>query len=428
MQSEQDFGNSKINKCVSELIAYNPISGLSLTDSVNKNLNLKIEAYAETVSIDIRNFPDTQNLERDKKNFYIFAKRISSIISKNVPKNIIFSISPEENINENFCYFLCESLIKELENISYSNFCIVLNINIDPVTEDKIFIKKLLQLPNVVQIPFFVSSTLIWYKKLGRHTKWDPTNESYLFLPGKLYKLHRLPALYEFLKSDIAGHLKYSCAANPVWFNTDDINHYYQEIANVMNVVFNGGWNDNNIKELINNINNCLDGIPGQKRYIGVYSVPEELYNNTFLEIVSETYFQNRYHITEKSLRSIVLGYPFIQICKIHNITLSELGFRIFEDLLDNNSSIHKCDAHGQILDVIQNCKKLKKIDPKIIKDTINYNTKMVNQIYTDSVYKIQKYIPKFEDWHDQWFLRFLNYPKDAAANFASMNKLTLFT
>jgi hypothetical protein len=72
-----------------------------------------------------------------------------------------------------------------------------------------------------------------------------------------------------------------------------------------------------------------------------------DLYHSTWLELVPETMYKDGYFITEKTVKPIVTGTPFLIVSSCGYLDyLRSMGFRTFEKLIDE-----KYDKHHRIQD-----------------------------------------------------------------------------
>lgn len=415
-----------MNDLVSELYHFIP------ADTLGKSLDgecfgVYCTFHGEVLVYDITNFYSTKSINYDIVNITKFCQGLYKILDKYKPKFILSRIHVLETETDIFMFELVKNISDVYTKLKPNliDFAIIINCNIEKYDYEKFesnspYLDKLVNLPNVYQTPYLLHSTYVWYKKLGRFTKWKETNHKFLFLTGKLDKPHRLPALYKFLQSNLKKRLVYSCSKK-------DLGNC-KVLADVMSWTLEKIYNSKDVEDFISNNYRILDGVPENSSWLGVYNLPEEFYNNILIEVVSETDANKRLHITEKTFRPIVLGYPFIHIGRNHYITLREFGFRTFENFSVPNTKINYSPLdhiENAINDTTELFKTITNNNNKtVIRQILDHNQRRAKEIHLEFVGKIKAHIPNFEEFQDQYFLHGVYYPKELVQNYPSLTNL----
>lgn len=332
--------------------------------------------------------------------------RTNSIVNEldHLPnKDIIVLLNVEEesgmDAEENMIYW-CDFLTSHLNSRPSMNYVILTN---ETFTHAHKYSK-------VLSVNWFLLQTVSMYSQT-EIIPWEPTNTDILFLPGKPWKPSRLPALYYFLRSSIRHNLKYSS------LTYEDMYSWHgeagaQRLIECWHLVYNDpSAHINVIKEIMNGIAKSYD-MPWRDREHGPGDfnfLHPKMYSNIGAEIIAETAHNNDRFITEKTYKSIVLGYPFVFI---HNNFLRKIlkqGFKIYQPVLEEPSEGHngQRDWINEFETCVKNTEKVvNNTQEEILKDTIKWNQEHAMILYQETINNIAKIIPNFYNYAGEIFCK----------------------
>ena len=290
------------------------------------------------------------------------------------------------------------------------NFTILTNCAF--TTHEKEVDEVIHNLPDVMPVQWFLCTYSLIYPKPKQRVK----NSKVLFMPGKLYRReHRITALVEILTNNTyKNNCLYGYSADQTFGNNefDNSDQYYDRVYENLELFSPGKISTPlMLKQLLEENEHDLDGAQGifkEIEAIGVLPVPEDVYDNVSVEYVSETSFPGGYkHVTEKTWRPMLLGYPFLHTNSLQTIHLQELGFKTFEQIADSHwhrrgwrnfdyiahhsNDIHAYNVHSSVTDVFNLAKTIaedKHNHNYLIDEIIDHNLNHCASIVSE--YKLQ--------------------------------------
>ena len=274
---------------------------------------------------------------------------------------------------------------------------------------------------NILVVPWCLLSTIAWYKNTNLFYTWKPENEKILFLPGKLDKPNRLPILYHLLDSKYKDNLLYTCNHN--YFFQANFMDYLSKMVEQLNLYTNKTWDLNSLIKYLGSIQKDID--IGSDLRNRLHVTPTEFYKEVKLEIVPETWIDTVEHLSEKSFKPIVLGYPFLHINRKFKNSLEVFNLKTFDDFLPEfKETYDKMEYINQFLidlpvlisSISQNANKIQEI--------IDHNKKQSNLLYDHFTQEISKYIPDFLTHHDLIFTQFLAYSVKSSKSYESLQSV----
>jgi hypothetical protein len=168
------------------------------------------------------------------------------------------------------------------------------------------------------------------------------------------------------------------------WLIEYDLVNQCQTTCNVVDPELNIKFTDHNFKNTAWKPTHCLENyfLPTQ---VGSYASADFVindYNNTDFEVVLETLFDDsRLHLTEKILRPIACGQPFL-LAGTHGSLqyLRNYGFKTFSEVIDESYDLI-VDPEQRLLAIIKLMEHIKswnsnqrKFNMQKIKEIANYN------------------------------------------------------
>ena len=321
-------------------------------------------------------------------------------------KNIIVLLNVDESALHNGMRDWCVSLTKHFNNSTFSgNYIILTNQTFLYANEYE----------NVLSIHWFLHQSISLYTRDNiENLPWSPTSSKVLFLPGKLWKEWRFPALYYFLHSSINNDLKYSCITfeqMQKWYPNAD-----RELMDSWKNVYHSPPDTiNDMKHMVNHISRVMDrpwlDLVGKRDFD---ILPPELYNDVAVEIVPETQATSADHLTEKTFRPIVLGYPFVHTHTLFVDTLETLGFKLYHSVspISQPSYVNEFSKRDWITEFetcINNTQKvlnnIKDSDLEDIQERIKHNQQQAMKIHQQVITSITNIIPGFNNYADDIFV-----------------------
>jgi hypothetical protein len=141
-------------------------------------------------------------------------------------------------------------------------------------------------------------------------------------------------------------------------------------------------------KEKILSLNDfTLDTENFENKQIEINPLLDQYYENSFMSIVTETYFYNwnTLFLSEKTFKPIAYKQPFILVSIPYSLQfLKELGYKTFHPFIDESYDLEIDDAKRMemiVLEIERICnlsdKELKELSLKV-KDICNYNYKLL--------------------------------------------------
>lgn len=331
-------------------------------------------------------------------------KIIDIALAENLQVIVLLNI--EENADSDGMRLWCDCLTKHINSTKFvSNYLILTNSTFQHAE----------QYDNVLSIWWFLHQAISTYTKDNiENLTWKPSNSKVLFLPGKLWKPSRFPALYYFLHSSISDSLKYACMTYEQmehWSEHSEVK-LFEAWATVYD---NQPHSFDAMRSMVNNIAKVIDRPWANEDFD---MLPPELYNDVAVEIVAETSASSLAHVTEKTFKPIVLGYPFVYIHPQFVNKLTTLGFKLYQpdattewlphagvnkDIYPYNrntlSEFKTCvDNTQKVLNNIEN------LDLEYIQGRITYNQEHAMKIHQQTINNITDVIPGFNSYADDFF------------------------
>lgn len=263
---------------------------------------------------------------------------------------------------------------------------------------------------NVIKIPYNLLSTVAWYSNTKHFYNWKPENKKILFLPGKLDKPNRLPVLYHLLESHFKDQLIYSCNINYQINKKEEGLILIEKLVEVLNLYTNRKWDLDSTRLYIELIKKDIDLDKDSKHF---FVTPTELYKEIKLEIVAETWIYHIEHLSEKSFKPIVLGYPFIHVNRKFKDSLNFFKFKTYDDFLPEYRKTNDANEYINqfLIDLPIFVDEINKNVDKI-QDIINYNKTQSIALYNHFTSVISAFIPGFENYHSFFYTQYLEYNK----------------
>ena len=326
-------------------------------------------------------------------------------------KDVIILLNIEEessDLSEINMLYWCDYLTSHLNSRPLINYVILTNDTFEHAD----------MYSNVLSINWFLLQTVSMYSQTD-NVPWEPTNTDVLFLPGKPWKPSRFPALYYFLRSNIRNNLKYSC------LTFEEMMEWHgeagaQRLVESWHLVYNDPSKSQNvIRGIMNRIAKVYD-MPWDNEYGNrdFSFLNPKMYSNIGVEIIAETSHNNNRFITEKTYKSIVLGYPFVFI---HNNFLRRMlkqGFKIYQPILEEPSDAHNGTRDWQ--DEFETCvKNTEKVlnntqeEISLLKDNIKWNQQHAMIVHQETINNIAKIIPNFYNYAEEIFCKTVKLQKE---------------
>lgn len=197
----------------------------------------------------------------------------------------------------------------------------------------------------------------------------------YLFMSTKDYMSRRY-LLQHLLNNDFKdqGIIAYKCLDK--MFNNENYKQHRDEILNVCNTI------ESQIPIA------GFDDIP-----VNYQNVPESIINDTYLSIITETYFEGPIYFSEKIYYAMMYNHFFIYLGPVHSLKyLKLLGFKTFSHIIDESyddieDSTERLFAVTRSMDDFLRIPldKLHQLYAENI-DIINHNRKLVREIDINSL------------------------------------------
>ena len=270
---------------------------------------------------------------------------------------------------------------------------------------------------NVLRVNWFLLQTVSMYSQTD-NVPWEPTNTDVLFLPGKPWKPSRLPALTYFLRSSLSNNLKYSSLTFEQMMEWGETNA--QRLLDSWQVVYNDPAVDLNIiRDIMDRIAKVYD-MPWDERdgHRDFRFLNPKMYSNIGVEIIAETAHNNSRFITEKTYKSIVLGYPFVFIHNNFLRTILTQGFKIYQPILKEtpDSKNGQRDWPNEFETCIKNTEKVlnsTQEEISLLKVNIKWNQQHAMIVYYNTLNNITKIIPNFFDYAGEIFCKTVRLQKE---------------
>lgn len=245
---------------------------------------------------------------------------------------------------------------------------------------------------------------------------WKPT-EKILLLLGRPYKYNRLPVIYEFWKQNLLDDLMYSFSPIP-FINQEQIESetWQQAGIDILKNNTNDDFSNFDFAQWAHSIARSLDRDLdlNQKQNINNFNgtdVDVELYEQTCIEVIPETHYDQPWFATEKTYRALALGFPFVHVGYHFSECLHSLGFRTFESYTnqdfayDNNDSAHHVDLIPKTARGSKDFLQVAQHKHQQIQQDIQHNRSLVTKIAQQDVYKIQSLYPHHRFVAELFFL-----------------------
>jgi len=311
-------------------------------------------------------------------------------------KDVIILLNVDEDAQPNDQIYWCNSLTKHLNKTSL-NYVILTNSTFKYADD----------YDRVISLLWFLHSTISVYPKdIIDHSPWKSTNTNVLFVPGKPWKEMRLPALYYFLRSNLQHDLKYSCISFEEMMLVDPNCRYDLQLLESWNVVYGNqtkSYNINEVREVLNGLAKELDG--QWNWFWNDRLLHPTMYSDVGVEIVAETDHRSNQHITEKTYKPIVLGYPFVYIHSTFIPPIISQGFKVYQQtacVYRNNK-----DWKNEFETCVENIEKvLNNMNGEYMESTIKHNQQHAMDLHQEAINNIAKIIPGFEEYAREIFSR----------------------
>ena len=245
---------------------------------------------------------------------------------------------------------------------------------------------------NIIFINFFALKTYykIFFQGQLFNKKWNYNSNLGLFIPGKLYKKHRIGVLYYLYKENLLDKCLYSAYLD---IDSEILKNIILDIDSNCNIDFNDFFTKCNKK--LDIISNNIDEKNNFLHYWG-FPYDVSIYEDTLISLISETNnVDNIVFLTEKTFRPIVNKHPFLMIGPYNsNKKLNDLGFKTFEkymyytnyDINSNNSKIIEVCKNFEYF--LNNSYKYR----NEINDDIEYNFQMFKSFCENEIKKINNF------------------------------------
>lgn len=239
---------------------------------------------------------------------------------------------------------------------------------------------------------------------------WNCACARVFWLVGKSTKYDRLSLLYYLSQHQTAfSHLTYSFDPQ---YCTQGQDPYEQGQCTLDAIWYPNSPGSVDYRAWATQYTNQMGDVQlSEDQYHGfIYDL--EIYQSHCCEIVTETFFDQPWFLTEKIHRSIALGYPFLTLGDHFSSHLQSLGYLTFNDLLDQQPLIQGQPGYLQM-----SCKKLATLIRKFcvscanpefeqqVQARIAHNKKIFETQVTESIAQISMHIPAFADIieHKSW-------------------------
>jgi hypothetical protein len=221
---------------------------------------------------------------------------------------------------------------------------------------------------------------------------WNSNSNKALFLTGKPNKVHRAGLLSKFYENNLMNTLEWSLFVN---------DYMTQEIKQTILSHYTQDKFENFIKTCTRNPDNINLMMQTTSCHYGGFPYDVNLYSNTCLSIISETWWHNDFNpwITEKTWKAIANKHPFIVAGDFgHLDKMESLGFKTFKNFMlhpEYNSDTSRTESDRLNL-IVENHKHFLNHVKENVSD-INYCIEFNFQQFKK--YSISNYLP-----YDGWF------------------------
>lgn len=230
---------------------------------------------------------------------------------------------------------------------------------------------------------------------------WNPKHNRSLWLMGKPTKYDRLALLYHLIESGVSPkYLTYSFNPEYCPFDLDP----YSEGQRTLDTI----WHDTNPGKV-----NYREWAARHASEIGDIELSREQYHGALYdlniykshccEIVTETFFDQPHHLTEKVHRSIALGFPFLMLGDHMEDYMRTLGYQMYSDLvllprLDPSDPRYlQLSCEKMAKQIIQFCESCKDAQfQHRVRDIINHNKSILENQIAKTVDQGSRCIPHF--------------------------------
>ena len=247
---------------------------------------------------------------------------------------------------------------------------------------------------DIVYLDFFL---LLVYHRLivGRESalaeNWTTRNKKFLFLTGKCDKIHRIGLLYKFFLRGMLYKAVWS-----LFFHHDSFERAKRFLPELDNEQYKKFFidhccNPDDAEIVLNSF--------GSVHYSGIpYS--KSLYNDCNFQVISETGFEDKGWITEKTWLSIINRRPFIIAGDVGTLKkLKHMGFRTFEQYLKipNYDELH--DTEQRLTAIVDNTQHWLEHIQKyqlLISHDIEHNFNRLTELAIVNLENTQKIVDKY--------------------------------
>ncbi len=254
--------------------------------------------------------------------------------------------------------------------------------------------------PPAEKYKFNIISITLWDNiviSVNETTTFNPTDKSLFLCLNGAFRGHRLLFLSLLHKHRIL-ELGLSSYFNLQEYGSANPPEKILKIIDILGKAF-----DPDLFESINHLRNKSSSILDNRFHLNLHNnFPFELYNKTFVSVVTETMSNNEMvFLTEKIWTPIIAGHPFMVVSSAGYLKkLKELGFKTydkwFDESYDSLSSLYdRCEV------VIKNLKKYSELNNEELKSirqemesVANYNKEHLKQLLK------QKYIIDGKYYH----------------------------
>jgi hypothetical protein len=267
-----------------------------------------------------------------------------------ISDNVVILASVEESQDHN--NMLC--LIHGINNVmAETNSEFNRNIAHTIIVNNNFYIKHLRMfssMPNVLVLPWFLMSHRYVYPN---PVKWNKESGKVLFVPGRLNKVNRICPFYYIEENNWFDNSVYSLTAvsndrrlpQSEWEQA-----VYKELKNhITDCKWSIGDFRNFLKQRVCSVDSAVTNI--EMRNHPFLKVPTSVIERASVELISETWWQNVYHLTEKTYRSIWCGMPFVHLGVHFTFHVAHShGFRTFQDFTSkkcNNIRFPQYNSNG---------------------------------------------------------------------------------
>lgn len=167
--------------------------------------------------------------------------------------------------------------------------------------------------PNILRFHWFM---MLYYFLYPKQCVWDGSKPQFLHLPGKLKKSHRIMCMWEMDRLGMLSDCMYSYQYDATSGQTQE--DWDADLYKLIQLYGHAVPTLSEFTQWSKNMDRVLDyktrwATINQDEFITL-PVENKFYSQVCFELVSETWFHEPQHLTEKTFRPIIAGIPFIHV------------------------------------------------------------------------------------------------------------------